>query len=70
MADSLPLVPKGRWRACAPEGIRTCDNRQFTTPQSAFGCQPPFTVEPYGIILLGFKYRSSSEKTQPQYFCM
>jgi len=24
----------------------------------------------YGMILLAFKYRSSSEKTQPQYFCI
>ena len=24
----------------------------------------------YGIILLGLRYRSSSEKTQPQYFCI
>ena len=33
---------------------------------------PPLQVRwlYYGIILLGFKYRSSSEKTQPQYFCM
>ena len=29
-----------------PEGIRACGDRQLTTPQSAFGCQLPFTGEP------------------------
>ena len=29
-----------------PEGIRISGHRRLTTPQSAFGCQLPFTGEP------------------------
>ena len=48
MADSLPLVPKGRWRACAPEGIRTID---YCKPSGNRNCHrrhegmPPYGAE-------------------------
>ena len=43
-----PLGDQGEVaHASVPEGIRIGGDRGLTTPQSAFGCQLPFTGEPF-----------------------
>ena len=45
--NASPWCARGGGTASAvTEGIRTSDHRQLTTPQSAYGCQLPFTGEP------------------------
>ena len=52
-AFASPWCPRGGGMRSIPEGIRTCEGRRHTTPQSRCASQLPFTGEPFGAVCRG-----------------